>query len=74
MSCVVTWTATDVATLEKAIGDGVRVVEYNDKKVEYRSLAEMLQLLALMKKQVCPESASTGRFTKIFSKHSKGLC
>lgn len=74
MSCATTWTTLDVAALEKALADGVRVVEYSDKKVEYRSLDEMFQLLATMKKAVCGDAdATNARFYKTFATHSKGL-
>ena len=63
MSCAVTWTASDIAALEKAIADGVETVKYSDKEVTYRSLDEMLQILAMMKAAVCAD-ASSGRFKK----------
>lgn len=36
------------AALHEAITSGVRVVEYADRKVEYRSLSEMQRALGLL--------------------------
>lgn len=74
MSCAVTWTAADVAALEKSIADGVETVKYSDKEVTYRSLEEMLQLLSIMKAAVCGDANGGGRFARVFAKSSKGLC
>jgi len=38
--------------LESAIAEGVLTVEYNDKKVTYRSLREMNQILLSMKQDL----------------------
>ena len=36
---------SSIAALEKALGSGARIVEYSDKKVEYRSIAELKKAL-----------------------------
>ncbi len=38
--------------LEAAIAEGARIVEYEDRKVEYRSLKDMLALLGKMEKDL----------------------
>jgi hypothetical protein len=38
------WTTEQLAALEDAIAQGALRVRYADKEVEYRSLAEMMQL------------------------------
>ncbi len=44
----VKWTLEDLAALSAAIKTGARRIEYQDKTVEYRSLAEMLAIRRLM--------------------------
>ena len=41
--------AEQIAELESAIASGAMAVTYNGKKVEYRSLAQMNQILAQLK-------------------------
>lgn len=76
MSCSSSWTSSDLAALESAIKDGVKTVEYDDKKVTYRTLDEMLEIRNLMRQDLCTSDYenSSGRFTKVFAKSSKGLC
>lgn len=62
------FTIEQLTALESAIAQGVLTVEYSDKKVTYRSLSEMYQLLNDMKGQlglVPPR--------RRFAEHSKGL-
>jgi hypothetical protein len=42
------YTQADLDALTSAIKQGVKVVKYGDKHVEYRDLSEMLQLQRLM--------------------------
>ena len=46
------WTAADIAALEKAIGKGVRTVTYQTGSVTYHSSDEMLKLLDRMRSDV----------------------
>jgi len=39
-------------TLKAAIAQGSKVVQYADKRVEYRSLEEMLSILKLMEQEL----------------------
>jgi hypothetical protein len=39
-----TWTMEQLTALENAIAKGIRIVRYDDKTIEYRSLNEMLTL------------------------------
>jgi len=43
-----TYTLDQYTTLSAAIAQGALIVEYGDKKVEYRSLKEMLELQRIM--------------------------
>lgn len=47
-----TWTIEQLKTLEDAIAQGVRRVEYNDRIVEYRSLNEMKEIRELIKRDL----------------------
>lgn len=38
----------DAQTLREAIASGVKVVQYSDRRVEYRSLAEMREILGIV--------------------------
>jgi thiamine monophosphate synthase len=46
------WTIDDIKKLEAAIAKGARVVQYEDKKVEYRTLDEMKRILDMMRQSV----------------------
>lgn len=43
------FTFDDLERLERAIGEGVREVQYNDKKITYRSMNEMFKAAHYMK-------------------------
>ena len=72
------YTLADYHALEKAIGEGAKVVKYNDKWVEYRSLDEMFKQLRFIAKQLGLNKKSCGKKglfggSRISAKHSKGL-
>lgn len=50
------WTQTEVDNLKKAIAQGVLTVDYGDKRVTYRSLAEMKEILSMMQAEVAGDS------------------
>ena len=60
------YTQEQLDALNAAIAQGVKEVYYGDKRVVYRSLAEMLQIRALMVKQL--SAATPQRKNPIFSK------
>lgn len=64
------FTIAQMNALEAAIAQGALRVRYSDKEVQYRSLDEMLQLLATMQSQLGVSKRSNKRF---LAKHSKGL-
>lgn len=37
------YTTTDLEAIERAIATGARIVEYADRKVEYRSIGELIR-------------------------------
>lgn len=72
------FTEENLVALEQAIVEGVKVVEYSDKKVEYRSIDEMMKIRNLMRKELCTGKSSktkTGLFggRRINAIHDKGL-
>lgn len=62
------WTQAQLDTIEAAIAQGATSVEYDGKKVEYRSLTDMMRVRDLMRKSL----GQTGS-TRIFTEHSKGF-
>lgn len=64
------WTESDLAALEKAISFGALKVKYQDKETIYRSLAEMMQIRDLMRKEL---GLTSGTIKAIKPKYSKGL-
>lgn len=65
------YTQLQYDTLQAAIAQGALKVEYGDKKVEYRSLKDMLELLNIMGNDLGLVPARSGRRYATFS---KGLC
>ncbi|MGY3130105.1 collagenase-like PrtC family protease [Bradyrhizobium sp. USDA 4501] len=64
-------TQSQIDALRYAIAQGVQTVSYGDKRVEYRSLAEMLQILNDMENEVAG-LVPTRQF-RIVSPADKGL-
>ena len=64
------WTQTQLDALEEAIAQGSLSVQYGDKRVQYRSLDEMLRLRDLMRKELGKITAGS---TTVLSKFGKGL-
>lgn len=50
-----TYTKEQYKTLKDAIATGTTSVSYGDKTVNYRSLAEMKQILRMMEAELFPE-------------------
>lgn len=61
MEILTTWTLTDIAALESAIKSGALEVWYGDKRVKYRSIAEMQQILQQIKDALQPDRKATRR-------------
>ncbi len=57
-----------------AIAQGALIVQYSDKRVEYRSLAEMLQIKNLMEQQLgLGQYAQTFQGTRRVAVYDKGV-
>lgn len=66
----IVYTIQQYTALAAAIAEGVTSVHYGDKTVQYRSLDDMLRILALMKRQLFP--CSDGNNGRKFASFSKG--
>lgn len=64
------YTPEMLATLEAAIATGTRDVYYGDKRVSYRSLAEMLKIRDIMRAELGITKLNGSRR---LATHSKGL-
>jgi hypothetical protein len=66
------WTQADIDALKRAIAGGTRRVRYESggeaRDVTYRSLAEMMQTLDLMQREV----AGAGRSRSVLVSHDRG--
>jgi hypothetical protein len=49
-----TWSQTDLDTLDRAIASGERRVRLQDKEVEFRTIDEMLQIRSLISNSLEP--------------------
>lgn len=65
---------SDLDALDSAIAQGVLRVRYNDKDVIYRSLQEMLQIRALIQKELAGPNAPTGKKYASFKSGINGGC
>lgn len=54
------WTVDDLVALDAAIATGAQKVRYQTHEVEYRSMAEMLQVRDLIKSEIAGPSTNGG--------------
>lgn len=66
-----TWTADHLARLEAAIAKGVMSVQYEDRRVTYRSQREMLELRDLMKRELGQRPSRSSR--RAYARTDRGL-
>lgn len=64
------YTLEQLQALEESIAQGALRTRYADKEVQFRSLAEMLQLRDLMRQEL---GLNTPGGRRLLAKHSKGL-
>ncbi len=65
----VSWTQADLTALEAAIAKGVTEVQYQDKRVKYRTLDEMWQIRNEIRKCL----GLTQKGGRLFGRFDKGL-
>jgi len=65
------YTVAQYEALTEAIAQGALRVEYGDKRVEYRSLSDMLALKKAMENELFPEKRNNGR---TYASFTKGIC
>ncbi len=51
---IVVYTMDQYISLSSALAEGATSVQYGDKRIDYRSVDEMLRILAIMKRQLFP--------------------
>ena len=56
------YTQSDLDALRSSIARGVRVVEYNGERVEYRSLKEMQSLASQMERELSGQASTRSVF------------
>ncbi len=64
------FTTQQIEALEAAIAEGVTSVQYQDKKVTYASIDDMIKALNIMKQQLGVINKDAGR---VYMQHSKGF-
>jgi hypothetical protein len=65
------FTQEQIDILKQAIAEGALIVQYGDKRVEYRSLKEMKEILNMMQAEV-NASSNIQKPTRIYTYGSKG--
>lgn len=65
------WSVNDYNTLCSAIAQGVVIVEYGDKKVNYRTLPEMLRIKSMMETAL---GLGKQKYRKKVASFTKGIC
>jgi hypothetical protein len=64
------YTQDDLTKLEAALASGALEVEYNDRKVRYRSIKELKEAIQIVKKDL----GLVNRSARILCETSKGIC
>lgn len=65
------WTASDLSAIETAIATGELTVSYRDRTVTYRSIAELIQIRALIRTELGSSTSFENRGRQV--KTDKGL-
>ena len=53
------WTSTDITAIENAIASGELTVQYQDRRIVYRSLSELLRARDVIQAAINAASATT---------------
>jgi len=65
----VAWTQSDLDAIERALAQGTKRVEYQDKEVEYHSLTELMKLRATIRAEL---GVNSGKSQNVLAAFSKG--
>ena len=57
------WTSSDLTAIEKAIASGELSVQFADRRVQYRSIDELLKARDVIKQSIALVGNSTARST-----------
>lgn len=63
------FTEEQLEAIEAAIASGTLIVQYSDKRVEYRSFDDLLRARNLIREAL----GLTGKSKRIYAEHSKGV-
>ena len=67
------YTQQDLNALNSAIVSGHLRVEYDGKKVEFRSLSDLIKIRDMVAAELAPTSQSTAQQRQFYPSFSKGL-
>lgn len=67
-------TQADVDRLEQAVARGELTVEYDGRRITYRSMDELLKAVAYVKGAVAAQSATAPSDRQSFAAFNRGLC
>lgn len=65
------WTTEDLIKIKAAIASGALEVEYNDRKVRYKSLNDLLKAKEMIERELGLKKRGGGR---VLCSSSKGTC
>lgn len=66
------WTPEDLKRIERAIAKGVTSVQYEDRRIQYRTLSEMRQTRDLIRDELDSANGKKRRRRRVM-RHNKGL-
>ncbi|MGB9088901.1 MAG: hypothetical protein WCC29_04865 [Pseudomonas farsensis] len=66
------YTKADLATVERAIARGEKIVRYSDRTVEYRTVDELIQARNLIQSELARVAGPRSRVTRLYH-GGKGL-
>ena len=65
------WTTSDLTAIETAIASGELSVQFADRRVQYRSMEELLQARAIIKEAIAQAGGSTASVRSTYASFTK---
>ncbi len=65
------WTATDLTAIERAIASGELSVQFADRRVQYRSIDELLKARDVIKEAIAQAASSTATVRSTYASFTK---